>query len=123
VKESKIAKGRTAVFAPNNKGINSSGYVLKSRFLMEQHLGRDLFPDELVHHINGNKKDNRIENYSIQTRSNHTSNHNKLRRKYDYELIKNTIDSTGYGYKRIAKMFNIPISSSKDICKKLKLGT
>lgn len=35
------------------------------RFIMEQHLGRKLSRQENVHHINEDKKDNRIENLEI----------------------------------------------------------
>ena len=44
---------------------------------MEQYLGRELRNDEIVHHINGNKKDNRIENLQIMTNSEHTILHIK----------------------------------------------
>lgn len=45
------------------------------RVVMEHHLGRKLNKSEIVHHINGNKQDNRIENLRIMTLSEHTKLH------------------------------------------------
>lgn len=42
---------------------------------MEQHLGRRPLKSEHVHHINGDIKDNRIENLEILTASQHAKAH------------------------------------------------
>ena len=45
------------------------------RYLMEQYLGRTLTSDEVVHHINGNKRDNDISNLKVMTRAEHARMH------------------------------------------------
>ena len=79
--------GRLHKKPPNNYvWINASGYktirhngksVHKHRVIMEKYLGRPLHPKEIVHHINGDKLDNRIENLELTTFSEHTVEHHR----------------------------------------------
>lgn len=47
------------------------------RVIMENHLGRKLKPNEVVHHINHEKTDNRIENLQVMTAEEHNRLHGK----------------------------------------------
>jgi len=46
-------------------------YVTEHRWVMEQHLGRKLKPSEHVHHVDGNKANNKISNLRILSNREH----------------------------------------------------
>lgn len=65
------------------------------RYLMEQYIGRKLHPYELVHHINGNKYDNRIKNLLLSSRKKHPSQHrNREREKKASQLYLSGLSMT-----------------------------
>lgn len=86
------------------------------RYKMEKFLGRKLSSDEIVHHIDGNKLNNNIENLEVLSRSEHLQKHykeiggeqNQFKQKYnlDKQKIKDLYQNPNMTHKKLAKMFD-----------------
>ena len=71
--------GYLKTFVPEHPNASADGYVMTHTLVMERHIGRYLEPNEVVHHINHVRDDNRIENLKLMDAHEHMSMHMKER--------------------------------------------
>lgn len=80
------SSGYILVYLPDHPFATKRGYVMEHRLVMEKHIGRFLTSEEVVHHINNIRTDNRIENLQlIQSNTIHLMHHQR-------EFKKNVLD-------------------------------
>jgi hypothetical protein len=70
--------GYIIIYKPDHPYATKRGMVSEHRLVMEEHLGRYLTNNEKVHHKNGNRQDNRIENLKLYgSHSDHIRDHSQ----------------------------------------------
>jgi hypothetical protein len=84
-------QGYVAIKVGKHPMAYSDGYILEHRLVMSQHLGRALATDEHIHHIDGNKQNNSIENLQIIENSEHQILHESSCRLNTAEAIEKRV--------------------------------
>lgn len=120
---------------PRTRGKTKDGYILlqiagrriyEHRLIMEQHIGRQLTKKEHVHHLNGDKTDNRLENLSLMSQREHLAIHgheSKLgQRKLPSEAVEKMIKLRGGDLTRleISKIIGVCLWTVKKYTKNIK---
>lgn len=106
-------KGYQVICIKTHPNSDGQGCIFEHRVIMEMFIGRYLTKDEIIHHKNGIKHDNRLSNLEITTNAEHTRLHHTGLKRND-ETKKKQSD---WAKERLSKKTNHP--SYRDVDKEL----
>jgi len=97
----------------NGKNVNTH------RKIIEDSIGRTLLYNEVVHHIDGNKTNNNLENLKLMSRSEHSKLHKKPMRMV---ILTCSVCGKVYLYRNSLYMFRKRKGKTKFMCSKRCVG-
>lgn len=72
-----LRNGYIMIISKGHPRATKEGYVFEHILKMEKKIGRHILLDEVVHHKNENRSDNRLSNLELMSSSAHRSHHRK----------------------------------------------
>lgn len=83
----KRSDGYIYVYMPEHPKSTKDGYIMEHDLIIECSIGRWLTKDEVVHHKNEQRDDNRLKNLELMTASDHMSYHSRKRNRERIEKV------------------------------------
>jgi len=111
----KRSPGKGYVDKAGYKRLSVNGeFIFEHRFVVEKFLRRKLRASEVVHHLNGDKLDNRIDNLQVMSNSDHCKEHHPIT--WDVALAASLLKK-GVNANKLAKRFGVSRRSIKSAMK------
>lgn len=82
-----LHNGYYRIYFPDHPKSDARGWILEHTLIMECYIGRWIKDDEVVHHKNEIRTDNRIENLQLMTRKEHSKYHRLKKLERNDEIL------------------------------------